>query len=628
MRNFFRKTENRILLILLLSALFFITLFFYDLNRKIDLGDRTIIGSVEFKNNIVQRKLDDQVVWESLTKDSPITNKDTIRSDSLSDALIRLNDGTVINMDENSMFYLDISDDDPTLDLSSGNISIKKSKDSNDSFKIRSDDNIVSIQDGELNLNKSADGSFTLHVEKGDASITNNGKTQNIASGNLAEIDGNNVSVKKIPFQLKSPANNKIFTTEDPVARIDFSWKPIEKYKKLKLEISKRSDFSVIVKTLNYPAQTETVTLPLGSYYWRLHSEDAGMSPQYRFHLFKTSQVNGKLPEDHVVLTYVEKLPSVSFQWNEDPLAKDYVLEISDNEKFEKLSSRHTTKSNSIAVDNLQSGDYYWRVKSNPITEDLPEKKTPVKTFKIQKTDSFPPPKPLRPIGGNWGVEEFSKNGFFTWNHSHELLDFKIIVATDMEFKNVLFNSKTVKNFYQPARKLKLGEYYWKVQGIAASGKTSDFSKTERFELIPDDKVVKNKTMADNDEKSVDEDDTEELALQYPNNTVVDLSGESNLKFEWNQPGSKNSQKVFTLFRQESGSKKPVHQIKTKSDHYNLKNLDQLDEGKYSWEVSIKDKKGITKKKTGYFVITLAKLKGLEENDIEFISPEVIYKDE
>ncbi|MCC5814411.1 MAG: FecR domain-containing protein [Leptospira sp.] len=643
MRRTTSKNERTILLLLLLSAIFFVVLFFIDLNKKIDISKRSIIGSVEFKNNIIQRKFDDHMVWETIKKDSQITNRDTIRSDSFSDALIVLNDGTKINMDENSMFYLDISGEDQTLDLSSGNINIRKSENSQEDLKIKSSGSIISMRDGELNLNRQSDGVLTMHVEKGSASITNKGRTENVTSGNVAEIDGNSMEVKKVPFSLEYPANNKIFPIKPDRHKVIFKWEPKETYKDVSLEISRSSDFSGLVKKIEYPKQTEEIELPLGSYYWRINS-DVGTSPRYRFHVYKESKVNGKLPLDDVILTFVEKLPAVAFQWNENPLAKDYVLEIAEDKKFNKLSSMHTTKTNSIAVDNLNQGNYYWRVKTNPITSDIPEQVTPVKSFKIQKTNDFPVPEIVRPNGIDLGQDEYVQNGIFAWNNSDELIRFRFQLSNDKNFANYIVNESVNRNFYKPSSKLNKGVYYWRVQGFSASGRESDFSSIARFKIIDQEEwdlrakesligetssLEISENQKDSELQKLKENElTQKKFLKSPMNTVVDLSGKKELRFDWEQSKDPNELYLITIFNEESGLKKPVYQAKTKNNYLTFDKLDKLGEGKFSWEVSVLSKNKVTRTEKGNFVVALTKLKSLKPEDIEFISPSVLYKEE
>lgn len=630
MKNFFRKQENKILIFLIFNAILFLSLFFYDLTKRIDISERTIIGSVEFKKNIIQRKFDDHMVWESLNKNSPITNRDTIRSDSFSDAIIRLNDGTEISMDENSMFYLDISGDDPTLDFSSGNINVKKLDSSSSQLKIKSNESTITVSKGELNLNQTEDGHLTMHVDKGEASISRKGVSHLVESGNQANVIKNKVEITKTPFILTSPVNNQIFTTEGEDKQVDFLWEPLENYPSTSLEISRYFRFNSIFKKIDSPSRSLSINLPIGSYYWRVKSKNK-ISPQYRFHVYKESNVNSKLPLDDVILTFVEKFPSISFIWNKDPLAKDYVLEISDSKKFQSLSARHTTKTNSMAVDNLDTGDYYWRVKTIPISPDLPEKTSSVKTFKIQQTTEFSLPKLVKPKLEAYSSEDYPKTGIHIWEGSNELIRFQFQMAEDPKFEKLIIDKETNHNFFQPNKRLDNGTYYWRVKGYSASGKASKFTEPGKIQIVSHKDWEKeklaslNSNLISSSEEPVQKIKT--IPLQkFPVDTVVDLSGKSSLYFNWNREGT-DTVYVISIYNEEDGKKKPVHQIKTKESSYTMTNLSLLDEGKFSWEILVISGNKQIKKESAKFILSLTKLRKLKPEDIEFISPSVIYKD-
>jgi hypothetical protein len=630
MKDLFRKKENKILAFLILNAFLFLSLFFYDLNKRIDISERTIIGSVEFKKNIIQRKFDDHMVWESLSKNSPITNRDTIRSDSYSDAIIRLNDGTEISMDENSMFYLDISGDDPTLDFSSGNINVKKLGASSDQLKIKSNESMIIVSKGELNINQTQNGNLTMHVDKGKASISSNGVSHTVESGNQANVKNNKVEITKTPFILISPVNNQILTTKEEDKQVEFQWEPVEKYSTVSLEISRYFRFNTIFKKIDSPSQSLAINLPIGSYYWRLRSNDK-LSPQYRFHVYNETNVNSKLPLDDVILTFVEKLPSISFYWNKDPLAKDYILEISDSKKFQSLSSRHTTKTNSMAVDNLDTGEYFWRVKTVPISPDLPEKTSSVKTFKIQKTTEFSLPKLVKQKLEAYSSEDYPKTGIHIWESSNELIRFQFQMAEDPKFDKLIIDKETNHNFYQPNKRLDTGTYYWRVKGYSASGKSSKYTEPGKFRIVSPEEWEREKLISLNSSKDSPSNELKQeiktIPLQkYPVDTVVDLSGKSSLNFNWNREG-RDSVYIISIYNEEDGLKKPVHQIKTKESSYTMTNLSLLDEGKFSWEILVISGSKQIKKESAKFILSVTKLRKLKPEDIEFISPSVIYKD-
>jgi hypothetical protein len=73
-------------------------------------GQNPVIGILTFKNKLIQRKFDSEVIWDEVNSGIEVRNRDTIRTGDFSDALLTLNDKSKININENSMIYLDFSD--------------------------------------------------------------------------------------------------------------------------------------------------------------------------------------------------------------------------------------------------------------------------------------------------------------------------------------------------------------------------------------------------------------------------------------------------------------------------------------------------------------------------------------
>jgi hypothetical protein len=623
--DFLKSKENKILAFLVINAVLFVTLFFFDLNKKIDIGDREIIGTVEFKKNTVQRKLDDHIVWESLYNDSPITNKDTIRSESLSDAIIRLNDGTEINLDENSMFYLDITGNDPTISFNQGSIQIKKKDSHSDGdLKIQSNDKTIEVKNGELNIQKAENGNFQVQVEKGNATVSSGGKETQVGSGKQANLTGDKLHVTNIPFSLLSPSNNEIIQSSDSSKTINFNWKANEKFSNIRFEVSRNPSFTPILKTIDSPSTSFTLNLPLGSYYWRIRS-DNGNSVPYRFHLYKEEDINLRFPENDSQILYVEKLPLVSFQWNRDQFTKEYILEISESADFKSLMTREVTKTNSFSLENLSVGRFFWRIKAIPYSPNLPERISKSRNFSIKKGDNFGNPKIERPNGELLLASTFPDQGIFIWSGSHELVKYEVTIAKDSNFQSVIYKKDSYRNFIQPNIKLTKGNFFWRVKGFSASNKQSDYSQFGKFSIVEKESelLVPVKNEEEENETSAD---LSKKILKYPVDTVVDLSGQKSLNFNWNKVND-GFIYIVSIYKDNDGKKTPIYQVKTKETNFKLNDLTILDEGKFSWDVSILSGTKQLKKESGKFIITLTKLRNLKPSDIEFISPEILYRE-
>ena len=149
---------------LIFNAVLFSFLFYYDLHKNINVGSLETIGSVSFKLNSIQRKMESGVVWQSISANTFLHNRDTVRTLPESDMIINLNNGTEIQLEENSMVYLDMKDNVPNINFDSGSIQINNSKSANPNQQVV------------INSNNQ-----TLKISGGDAKIDTSGKEINIS---------------------------------------------------------------------------------------------------------------------------------------------------------------------------------------------------------------------------------------------------------------------------------------------------------------------------------------------------------------------------------------------------------------------------------------------------------------
>ena len=83
---------------------------YLDFNAKPGLRGAEKQGFITFKYKVAQRKFPSRMIWEDVEQMLPIYNKDSIRTDVLSEAIVTLNNGVKIELDPDSMFVLNIHD--------------------------------------------------------------------------------------------------------------------------------------------------------------------------------------------------------------------------------------------------------------------------------------------------------------------------------------------------------------------------------------------------------------------------------------------------------------------------------------------------------------------------------------
>ena len=115
----------------------------------------------------VQRKLDREVLWESIPTESTLFSRDAIRTAEGSTARIRFDDGTQLDLAENSLVILDRSDEKIAVEFLKGSVFARGGKGTGQAIEIQSGGSRIEVgqgQGGALALTSSGPGGKGLEV--------------------------------------------------------------------------------------------------------------------------------------------------------------------------------------------------------------------------------------------------------------------------------------------------------------------------------------------------------------------------------------------------------------------------------------------------------------------------------
>lgn len=627
------KRDRFVLISLTSIAIFFSVLFYLDLNRKIAIGDREIVGTIFFKNNIVQRKFEDEVIWEKLENNSPLINKDTIRSEAFSDAIIHLNDGTEINIDENSMFNLDLTGEEPNLEFSEGSLEVKKSNSNTNQIKITSSGSEIQVDSGNVKLEKGKDKELSLFVEKGKTTVKQNGKSLDVEQGKKAEFKKEGIEIKKIPVVLLSPSSQKLFYVDSLEVNIPFLWKTDSNIESARLEIARSPNFSQTVVSKNVSGNQTSINLREGIYYWRMKVQNPKnkleeTSETNKFFVSKLETFIGESPNNGSVIPFVQIYPLVTISWTKLKTANSYQILLSETNNFQNPIKRVDTSANQISFDDLKEGSYYWKVIAKSAFPDTKDRETKVYTFSIRKDDKVNAPKWQRPLfDSEVSLEETKQNQtILVWEGNAEIQSYKLKIAKDAKLSQLIVNTETTSNYYLPNwTLLGPGQYFASILGKTKDGKETETSAIHRFTVISQRKEMDH--ISNIQESKSEKIQEPKLEIVSPNGSVIQMKGKTSLDFHWKFMGTTADRFDLVLYQQKANERTMIHKVSIKDSSYQLKDLSILDEGNFSWDLNVfKNSTFLTSKKAN-FTLALDQLKSIKSTDIEFISPKKLYKE-
>lgn len=479
---------------LLLLILVFSFLLHRNLNYRFNDAAGPTIGVITFKNKTVLRKYNDAVVWDLIESKTEVKNRDTIRTEGLSDAILTLNDGTKINISENSMILLDISDKNININFAYGSFEAAREGTVSGDIKmnITAGDKTVQVANGDVKLDKTK-SELNIKVDQGEAKLTSNGKEETIAKDQIANVTESGVKVGKPVYRLATPEDRKNILSESGQERISFSiagWKPDSaKQTNPLIEISLFPDFSksLIKEKLTSPNLTKK--LDPGSYYWRVSYENPSTKSKqttevYQFRILSDPGLRILSPKSGEVFAFSQETPVVRFVWNPLDLYSSYTVQIAKDANFTEGLISKQTQSQSLAFDSLKEGNYFAKIQARSNLPGISEKSSTVINFQVSKKTNTSPPELLEPAKGKTFAEEQTKSQlFFSWKDDKDFNQYEWELSSDSNFQSKLRSESTKNNFLKLSNGLGVGTYFWRVKGIGSNGVSLD-SKSNTFNVI------------------------------------------------------------------------------------------------------------------------------------------------
>jgi hypothetical protein len=391
----FRFIDLMVLVVFISTAILGLLLFRADLMRTIEGRDSESIGIIIIRNNVVQRRHDDRVVWDRLYVDSPVYSGDLIRTAELSDASIHL-DLNQIDVNENTLIRIQKSSGGRgpfEVELREGDLNVISSTESA-GLKLELMGRQVEIDPGAVINAAAGEEGISVQVNEGSAVFKSEGQASEISEGSLISMDTEGVvRIEPAAVVTRPKPNARYLKSAAEALTINFAWNRINipAADKVSLEIASDRNFTQdysVIEDLNNAAQADFYT---GIWYWRISYGGAALRNG------QLTVVNAAGPElfspvmDSRFRYYGNTTPQIRFQWTDIREASQYVIEIGDTPDIANPRVRRQLSGSSFIQSELGPGTWYWRVK--PVFLSLYEGESafsPASSFRIEKLSEPP----------------------------------------------------------------------------------------------------------------------------------------------------------------------------------------------------------------------------------------------
>lgn len=486
-------------------------LFYKSFFRALTKLNEEPIATITFKYKVAQRKFIDRVVWDRLRQNSPVYNGDTIHTQSFSEAKVWFTDGNVMELDENTMAQVFLSESEGAgAKLSQGTVVVDSSEAEGDftisSYGIQAVVNSGSTLNASAVVEKNAaeglnQSKVNLQVVNGNANVTTGEGSANVSAGESVSVNEEGKAEENPVIFVSSPSPNaKILYFTQGKTPVKFSWKSqnIPENSNIILQIATDRDFNKVIERETVTGLSEIeIELKEGSYYWRLKTETASFFGEQnkeavalgRFVVNLSVAPELVTPVSNYEYTYRRRKPSVRFIWRESKYATTYRLSVATDSKMKNVVFEQRSGTNSSIVSTLGAGTYFWQVTPfytiNKIGFASPSK---VQSFVIEQKGEMEAPVLYLPSeNGIVDIEAAGKGVNFSWKTEPEAVSYNLKVADNPGLKNPKLNVTTANNYVSLSRDsvrqkdLKEGKLYWAVSQIDDEGNVSAFSEVRTF---------------------------------------------------------------------------------------------------------------------------------------------------
>jgi hypothetical protein len=184
-----------------------INLFRLDLFQTIKLQNVQPVGAITIKNNIVQRRIADRLLWDRLAAESPVYLGDLIRTAELSAVTIDMG-GQRIDLGENTLIRILPAKDDSgalQIELAEGSVDVVATA-SGGGLQLNLKGRTVKISGGTTLSATAGKDELAVQVNSGTAAFIEEGGNREISSGTMITFDQEGTE-KTQPAVVVTPSN-------------------------------------------------------------------------------------------------------------------------------------------------------------------------------------------------------------------------------------------------------------------------------------------------------------------------------------------------------------------------------------------------------------------------------------
>ncbi len=478
-----KLSDNKVIGLLLVALILQILLLLWHMelvgpvSKQAQSNDGVMAGQIRAIENSLKRRPLDSLIWEESQAPEKVYFHDSILTLSESTARIELENGTQINLSENTLITIE-----PEAESLSGEIRIRmsqgnlKARNPYNKALIADETTLVKIDaDSDVDIVKTENGRVEILVNKGKADVEFQDNSFAISQNELMVFSDDGAKKDKMSENLRWNSKKLIrHYTHLKKAHVLFDWTgPAEK---IHIEQNGKS-----FKVLPINNNSISIPLPLGNYQAHLQGP-SGRSKGREVQVWQAPKIQLVLPRPR------DRKPTgpLQFVWTPEKNVDSYELVLNGKKENLRFPSARNKTNERVSIED----DFRWEVWG-----------VDKKGFKIPPAYSYPlfirenpfaPPKLKKPkifkepdsVQFHWWHYLFIPSAqaeqpvaVFSWEPISGAEIYFIEISKDKEFRDPVVKEKLGKPHYQWKTFDENETYYWRVAAGDQSGRMGIFSE-------------------------------------------------------------------------------------------------------------------------------------------------------
>ena len=595
-------------------------------------GDSKVqpIGRITFRYRVAQRRASDRVVWDDVRPGSVLYDNNFVRTDSGSEAIVELDNGTRIELDPDSMIVLQKARGGTSIDFQRGSVSVNSA--GRGGMHLTAGGRLLRFDSGQARVTH-VGGGLEVTTVRGRVLLEQNGKDLELAPGSGHRLEAKGVSSRPVLLGQALPEDSHRFFTNEGTARVEFSWDgPLGQ-----LEVARDRRFAIGRRLLVAKERRATLDLADGIFYWRTRTGNR-VSEERKLRVVRLPPLLLQRPQADAVLETPASRRAVWFSWDVHSLADGYRLQIASDSTFSRVISERALHSNGGSLA-LRAGTYHWRVVTVP-TLPGSEVTSSVRRLSVEQRATVRPPKLLGPASP-YALLPGEQSPAFSWISDDPAAASELVVARDAAFTDIVLRSPAAGGRFRPSASLPAGRLFWRIidryegrkgefsseakvvevtagalPSSAAAGKAEAAGPSPNTALPNRERADKTGPVLTERTQSVVQ-DTGPLAapkLVFPKpNSAVDMTTRDSITFRWTTSVGAIG---YRLQLRRAG--RALFEARTETPSLRFSDLSKLDTGEFEVEIeALAAEPARSTKSTHRFRITLSETLEKPELDIK-----------